>query len=108
LEGLQLGARRRPAVGVQIAQALEAAHAQHILPRKVSRESILVRNQDKLAKLGDMILAKALEGIKARQIIRPGELVGNAASRSPERTPSDVEAKSLVETIAQIRQSRTS
>ena len=77
-----------------------------------------------------MMLAKALEGIKAKQITRPGELVGNIAYMAPERTKSDVEVdtradlyglgatmyalltgkppfegKSLVETIAQIRQS---
>jgi serine/threonine-protein kinase len=116
-------------VGVHIAQALEAAHEQHIIHRNVSPESILVRNQDKLAKLGDMMLAKAMEGIKAKQITRPGELVGNIAYMAPERTRSDVEVdtradiyglgatlyalltgkppfegKSLVETIAQIRQ----
>ena len=52
-------------VGVHIAQALEAAHEKHIIHRNVAPESILVRNKDKIAKLGDMMLAKALEGIKA-------------------------------------------
>jgi serine/threonine protein kinase len=117
-------------VGVHVAQALEAAHEKHIIHRNVSPESILIRSQDKVAKLGDMMLAKALEGIKAKQITRPGELVGNIAYMAPERTKSDVEAdtradlyglgatlyalltgkppfegKTLVETIAQIRQS---
>ena len=117
-------------VGVHVAQALEAAHEKHIIHRNVSPESILIRTKDKVAKLGDMMLAKALEGIKAKQITRPGELVGNIAYMAPERTKSDVEAdtradlyglgatmyalltgkppfegKSLVETIAQIRQS---
>ena len=117
-------------VGVHIAQALEAAHEKHIIHRNVSPESILIRALDKVAKLGDMMLAKALEGIKAKQITRPGELVGNIAYMAPERTKSDVEAdtradiyglgatlyalltgkppfegKTLVETIAQIRQS---
>jgi len=117
-------------VGVHIAQALEVAHEKHIIHRNISPENILIRNQDKVAKLGDMMLAKALEGIKAKQITRPGELVGNLAYMAPERTRSDVEAdtradiyglgatlyalltgkppfegKTLVETIAQIRQS---
>jgi serine/threonine-protein kinase len=116
-------------VGVHIAQALEAAHAKHIIHRNVSPESILVRKPDNLAKLGDMMLAKALEGIKVKPITLPGELVGNIAYMAPERTRSDVEVdtradiyglgatlyalltgkppfegKSLVETIAQIRQ----
>ena len=66
-------------VGVHVAQALEAAHEKHIIHRNVSPESILIRTKDKVAKLGDMMLAKALEGIKAKQITRPGELVGNIA-----------------------------
>ena len=72
-------------VGVHIAQALEAAHEKHIIHRNVSPESILIRGKDKVAKLGDMMLAKAIEGIKARQITKPGELVGNIAYMAPER-----------------------
>jgi serine/threonine protein kinase len=116
-------------VGVQIAQALEAAHEKHIIHRNVSPENILIRSKDRVAKLGDMMLAKALEGIKAKAITKPGELVGDVAYMAPERTRSDIEVdtradiyglgatlyalltgkppfagKSLVETIAQIRQ----
>src|SRR5579883_3175736 len=39
---------------------------------------------DKLCKLGDLVLAKALEG--AETITRPGELVGDIEYMSPERT----------------------
>lgn len=117
-------------VGAHIAQALEVAHEKHIIHRNVSPEAIMIRKADKAAKLGDMMLAKALEGIKAKQITKPGELVGDIAYMAPERTKSDVEVdtradiyglgatlyalltgkppfqgKSLVETIAQIRQS---
>jgi len=116
-------------VGVHIAQALEAAHEKHIIHRNISPESILIRKKDHVAKLGDMMLAKALEGNKAKQITKPGELVGNLAYMAPERTRSDTEVdtradiyslgatlyalltgkppfegKTLVETIAQIRQ----
>ena len=116
-------------VGVHIAQALEAAHEKHIIHRNISPESILIRKKDQVAKLGDMMLAKALEGNKAKKITRPGELVGNLAYMAPERTRSDTEVdtradiyslgatlyalltgkppfegKTLVETITQIRQ----
>jgi len=117
-------------VGVQIAQALEVAHEKHVIHRNISPENIMIRKTDNVAKLGDVMLAKALEGTKAKQITKPGELVGDIAYMSPERTKSDVEVdtrsdiyglgatlyalltgkppfsgKSLVETIAQIRQS---
>jgi serine/threonine protein kinase len=117
-------------VGAHIAQALEAAYEKQIIHRNISPENILIRSKDKVAKLGGMLLAKALEGIKVNQITRPGELVGNIAYMAPERTRTDVEVdtradiyglgatiyalltgkppfegKSLVETIAQIRQS---
>ncbi len=117
-------------VGVHIAQALEIAHEKHIIHRNISPENIMIRKKDNVAKLGDMMLAKALEGTKAKQITKPGELVGDIAYMSPERTKSDVEVdtrsdiyglgatlyalltgkppfagKTLVETIAQIRQS---
>jgi pSer/pThr/pTyr-binding forkhead associated (FHA) protein len=116
-------------VGVHVAQALEAAHERHVIHRNIAPESILIRDKDKVAKLGDMMLAKALDGVKAKAITKPGELVGNVAYMAPERTRSDVEpdtradiyglgatlyalltgkppfeSKSLVETIAAIRQ----
>ena len=78
-------------VGVHIAQALEVAHEKHVIHRNISPESIMIRTKDKVAKLGDMMLAKALEGIKAKQITKPGELVGDIAYMAPERTKGDVE-----------------
>jgi len=39
-----------------------------------------------MTKLGDLMLAKALEGTMVEQITRPGELVGDVAYMSPERT----------------------
>jgi len=39
-----------------------------------------------VVKLGDLILAKAVEGTLARRVTRPGELVGEVAYMSPERT----------------------
>jgi hypothetical protein len=57
----------------------------------VDRDVKLIRTKDKAAKLGDMMLAKAMDGIKARAITKPGELVGNVSYMAPERTRSDVE-----------------
>jgi len=78
-------------VGLQIAHALEAAHAKHVVHGNVAPESILIRTQDKVAKLGDMMLAKVFEGIKVSQNTGSGDLVGNVAFMSPERTRTGVE-----------------
>ena len=71
-------------VAVHIARALDHAHGQTIIHRNVTPTNILFRTADKTAQLGDLMLAKALEGNLAQQITRPGELVGDVAYMSPE------------------------
>jgi serine/threonine protein kinase len=74
-------------VAVQIGRALEYAHEQAILHRNVTPTNILLEATSKVFKLGDLMLAKALEGpLAAQQVTRPGELVGEVAYMSPERT----------------------
>jgi eukaryotic-like serine/threonine-protein kinase len=77
-------------VAVQIARALEVAHQLQIVHRNISPGNILVTRTDPpVAKLGDLMLAKALHGLKAKAITRPGELVGDLIYMSPERTRED-------------------
>jgi len=78
-------------VAVHVARALEAAYAHDIVHRNVTPANVLLRASDKLAKLGDLMLAKALAGSLARQITRRGELVGDVLYMSPERTRSEAE-----------------
>jgi serine/threonine protein kinase len=73
-------------VAVQVARALEYAHGQSIIHRNVTPTNILLRTADKTALLGDLMLAKALEGSLAQQVTRPGELVGDVGYMAPERT----------------------
>jgi serine/threonine-protein kinase len=73
-------------VAVQVGGALAYAHERHIIHRNVTPRNILVDAPSKIAKLGDLMLAKALEGTLAQQITRPGELVGDVAYMAPERT----------------------
>jgi serine/threonine protein kinase len=78
-------------VAVHVARALDYAHGQQIIHRNVSPPNILVRSEDKVAKLGDLMLAKALDGVLAQQVTRPGALVGDVNYMSPERTRSSME-----------------
>lgn len=82
-------------VAVHIGRALEYAHSQSIIHRNVTPSNILWRPADKTALLGDLMLAKALEGSLAQNVTRPGALLGDVAYMSPERTTGtlDVDAR---------------
>ncbi|HEV3143961.1 MAG TPA: FHA domain-containing serine/threonine-protein kinase [Gemmataceae bacterium] len=73
-------------VGAEIGRALEYAHSQNIIHRSVTPDKILQEATTKSSKLGDLMLAKALEGPMAKQITRPGQILGDVRYMSPERT----------------------
>jgi serine/threonine protein kinase len=82
-------------VALHVARALDYAHDQQILHRNVTPRNILLDAPSKVVKLGDLMLAKATEGSMAQQISRQGELVGDVAYMSPERTyGTDVDGRS--------------
>ena len=73
-------------VGVHVGRALEYCHDQQVVHRNVTPTNILLETTTRAARLGDLMLAKALEGVMAKQITRPGEIIGDVAYLSPERT----------------------
>lgn len=73
-------------VGVHIGRALHEAFQQKIIHRNVTPPNILRRSSDRVCKLGDLMLAKALEGAQAKQVTQPGQLIGDVPYMSPERT----------------------
>ena len=81
---------------VHVGRAIDYAHQQGIVHRNVTPTNILRDATDKVVKLGNLMLAKALEGTASAQITRPGELVGDVAYVSPERTrgTTEVDARS--------------
>jgi serine/threonine protein kinase len=76
-------------VAVHIGRALECATENKIIHRNVTPQNILRRAKDKVTKLGDLMLAKALEGSLAKQVTQPGQLIGDVPYMSPERTRQD-------------------
>lgn len=79
-------------VATDIARALEVASEHQIIHRNITPANILIRSSDGRAKLGDLMLAKALEGTLAEQITRPGQLIGDLVYLSPERTQGNAAA----------------
>jgi serine/threonine protein kinase len=73
-------------VAVNLSRALEHAHQHKIVHRNVTPTNILRRSSDKVCLLGDLVLAKALEGTFAQQVTQPGQLLGELPYQSPERT----------------------
>jgi hypothetical protein len=75
---------------LQVAHALETAFDHGFVHRNVSPENIMLC-KDGVAKLGDLMLAKALEGTAGEQITRPGELLGEVPFMSPERSRGEAQ-----------------
>lgn len=78
-------------VAVQIGRALQEAFDQKIIHRNVTPTNILQRKSDNACLLGDLMLAKGLEGSLAKQVTQPGQLIGDLPYMSPERTQTDAE-----------------
>ncbi len=72
-------------VARDIGRALERAFEEKIVHRNITPQNIMIRSEDGVAKLGDLMLAKALEGTQAVSITKPGQIVGNIAYLSPEQ-----------------------
>ncbi|MFQ5733634.1 MAG: protein kinase [Planctomycetaceae bacterium] len=76
-------------VAVQIGRALATAFQHNIVHRNITPRNILYDETTETCKLGDLMLAKALEQNPAEQITRPGQLIGELAYLGPERTGGD-------------------
>lgn len=73
-------------IGVQIGRALNEASNHNIIHRNLTPTNILRRSEDRACVLGDLMLAKALDGKNAVQITQPGQLIGDLPYMAPERT----------------------
>ena len=78
-------------VAIDMAHALNTAHENKIVHRNVTPKNILRRDSDKACLLGDLMLAKALEGTLALDVTSPGQILGELNYLAPERTRGDAE-----------------
>lgn len=75
-------------VAIDIGRALQCAGQHRIIHRHLAPANIICRASDKVNLLGDLMLAKATEGDQSFDVTSPGQLVGDIAYMSPERTAS--------------------
>ena len=69
---------------IHVARGLDFIGTKQIVHRNISPRSILFRNNDGIVKLGDLVLAKALDDNAAR-LTSAGEIVGDLPYCSPEQ-----------------------
>ncbi|MCH8829832.1 MAG: protein kinase, partial [Planctomycetes bacterium] len=68
-----------------VACALETLHEHQIVHRNILPRNIIIREKDGRVKLGDLILAKALDGAQSEKITRQGEIIGELGYLAPEQ-----------------------
>jgi serine/threonine-protein kinase len=73
-------------IAQHVGQALDFAHCRKIIHRNVTPRNVLIRTEDRNTLLGDLMLARALEGTLAQEVTQPGEMLGDVRYVSPERT----------------------
>jgi protein kinase-like protein/type III secretion system (T3SS) inner membrane Yop/YscD-like protein len=73
-------------VAVQIARALELAHAHDAIHRNITARHILWRTSDKVAKLAELGLAEALDGTNVKTITLRDKVQADLVYMSPEQT----------------------
>jgi serine/threonine protein kinase len=77
-------------VGMDIASALQAAYEHKVVHRNVTPTNIIRRHSDKTCILGDLMLAKALEGKLAIDLTVTGQILGDPAYLSLESFGGDL------------------
>jgi serine/threonine-protein kinase len=73
-----------------VARALEFAHEKNLVHRNILPSNIMVRDEDRQAKLGDLMLARALDAADSEKVTKAGEVVGNVSFMAPEQLTGDV------------------
>jgi serine/threonine protein kinase len=73
-------------LGVQIGQALELVHRRHLVHGNITPQNILIRASDRAAKLGDLMLGRALAGSALHAATLEAKLLAELPYLPPEVT----------------------
>jgi serine/threonine protein kinase len=76
-------------VALHVGRALAFAHEHQLIHRNVRPQNILVQTSDNLIKLGDLMLAKALEGAEGAPITQGSRVLGDIRYTAPEQLSSN-------------------
>jgi serine/threonine protein kinase len=76
---------------VQLARALEFLHQHQLVHGNITPQDVLIRDADKVTKLGDLVLAHALAHMMTQPLSTPGERPEAIQYMSPERTEGMME-----------------
>jgi serine/threonine protein kinase len=76
-------------IAVHVGRALQFLHPQRIVHGNITPANVLVRQSDKVAKLGDLMLNRALEGSALQQARLEAKLLAELGYLSPEQAAPD-------------------
>lgn len=77
-------------IGVGVARALEFAEGRNIVHRALRPSNVLIRQSDQCVKLGDLMLARAMDDMNQSRITQRGEIVGDVHFLSPEQVQGEL------------------
>jgi serine/threonine protein kinase len=76
-------------VAMHVARALDFAHQRHLVHGNITPANLLIRDSDKVTKLGDLMFNKALEGSRLQLATLEEKLLAELAYLAPEQTPGE-------------------
>jgi serine/threonine protein kinase len=81
--------KRALRVAIHIGRALDLAGHLRICHGNITPRNILIRDSDKVGKLGDLVLMKALEGSQLQMTVLEDKLLAELPYLAPEQTPGE-------------------
>lgn len=94
-EGGRLDWTRACRVAIHLGKALEFLHGQRVTHGNITPRNVLIRKSDRLTKLADLMLNRALEGSRLQKAILGKKLLAELTYFAPEQTDPHAPGSSL-------------